>query len=181
MPLEKTKLDGVLVFTPRVFEDERGFFMESFNEKFFNEVGVSLHFVQDNHSLTKTKGTIRGLHFQTAPKAQSKLVRVVAGEIFDVAVDLREASPTYGKWFGVRLSAQNKKQLFVPKGFAHGFQTLTENTEVLYKVDDFYAPENERGIIFNCDVLNINWPIKEAILLDRDKKWPGFWDAVKQE
>lgn len=176
MPLEKTKLDGVLLFTPRVFEDERGFFMESHNEKFFNEAGVVARFVQDNHSLTKAAGTIRGLHFQTEPKAQTKLVRVIAGEIFDVAVDLREASPTYVKWFGVRLSAQNKKQLFVPKGFAHGFQTLAPDTEVLYKVDDYYSPGDERGIVWDCDVLNINWPIKEAILLDRDKKWPGFFD-----
>ena len=148
----------VILFEPTVFTDERGFFFESFNHKKFEEaVGYSVNFVQDNHSKS-IKGVLRGLHYQLPPMAQGKLVRVTQGEVFDVAVDIRKSSPTFGQWVGEHLSAENKKQLWVPVGFAHGFVVLSETAEFLYKTTDYYAPEFERSIKWNDSEIGINWP-----------------------
>ena len=159
MKVIETKISGVLIIEPKVFGDERGFFFESYNEKAFNEAtGVSPRFVQDNHSKS-VKGVLRGLHYQLPPKAQGKLVRVVQGEVFDVAVDIRKDSPTYGQWVGEVLSADNKKQLWIPPGFAHGFLTLSDTAEFLYKTTDYWSPEHERAILWNDATLNIDWPL----------------------
>ena len=159
MKATQTKIPDVWVIEPRVFGDDRGFFFESFNEKAFNEAtGNKLPFVQDNHSRS-VKGVLRGLHYQLPPKAQGKLVRVVQGEVFDVAVDIRKDSPTFGHWVAEILSAENKKQLWIPPGFAHGFLTLSETAEFLYKTTDYWSPEHERAIIWNDATLNIGWPL----------------------
>ncbi len=159
MKATQTKIADVWVIEPRVFGDDRGFFFESFNEQAFNAAtGNTLEFVQDNHSKS-TKGVLRGLHYQLPPKAQGKLVRVVQGEVFDVAVDIRKGSPTYGQWVGEVLSADNKKQLWIPPGFAHGFLTLSDTAEFLYKTTDYWSPEHERAILWNDSMLNINWPL----------------------
>lgn len=159
MKVIETKIPGLLIIEPKVFGDERGFFFESFNEKAFNAAtGNTLPFVQDNHSKS-TKGVLRGLHYQLPPKAQGKLVRVVQGEVFDVAVDIRKGSPTYGQWVGEVLSADNKKQLWIPPGFAHGFLTLSDTAEFLYKTTDYWSPEHERAILWNDATLNIDWPL----------------------
>jgi dTDP-4-dehydrorhamnose 3,5-epimerase len=174
----KTNLEGVIVVEPAVFGDHRGWFMESYNEAKFKEAGIDLTFIQDNQSFSAEKGTLRGLHYQLAPKAQTKLVRCTKGTIFDVAVDIRKGSPTYGKWFGIELSSENKKQLLVPKGFAHGFMTLTEDVEVQYKVDELYAPECDRGIMWNDPEINIEWPIDvQPVLSAKDEKAPLLKDA----
>ncbi|MCP3792517.1 dTDP-4-dehydrorhamnose 3,5-epimerase [Pseudomonas fulva] len=150
----------VFLFTPKVFGDERGFFYESFNARVFNEIiGQQVTFVQDNHSRS-TKGVLRGLHYQLPPHAQGKLVRVVQGEVFDVAVDIRRSSPTFGKWVGAKLSAQNHNQLWIPPGFAHGFVTLSETAEFLYKTTDFYSPQSERCIAWDDPEIAIEWPIE---------------------
>ena len=173
-----TKLDGVKVIEPTVYGDHRGWFMESYNQELFIENGIAINFVQDNHSFSAIKGTLRGLHYQMEPKAQTKLVRCTKGSIYDVAVDIRIGSPTYGQWFGVELSADNKKQLLVPKGFAHGFITLTEDTEVQYKVDELYSPEHDRGIAYNDTTINIDWPLEGTpILSDKDKVAKSLQDA----
>ena len=159
MKVTETKIPGLLIIEPRVFGDERGFFFESFNEKaFFEATGVKPSFVQDNHSKS-AKGVLRGLHYQLPPKAQGKLVRVVQGEVFDVAVDIRKESPTYGQWVGEILSADNKKQLWIPPGFAHGFLTLSDTAEFLYKTTDYWSPEHERAILWNDVTLKIDWPL----------------------
>lgn len=160
MSLEARPVDipGLLLITPKRFGDARGFFCETYNAKSFRAAGIDCSFVQDNHSLSAEAGTVRGLHFQRPPHAQAKLIRVSRGAIYDVAVDIRRGSPTYGKWSAVELSADNWSQLFVPPGFAHGFCTLTPNTEVLYKVDALYAPEADAGILWNDPALAINWP-----------------------
>ncbi len=159
MKATPTRIPDVWVIEPRVFGDERGFFFESFNEKAFNAAtGNRLPFVQDNHSKS-VKGVLRGLHYQLAPRAQGKLVRVVQGEVFDVAVDIRDGSPTYGQWVGEILSADNKKQLWIPPGFAHGFLTLSDTAEFLYKTTDTWSPEHERCIIWNDPTLDIDWPL----------------------
>jgi len=159
MKATPTKIPDVFVIEPRVFGDERGFFFESFNEKAFNAAtGNSLPFVQDNHSRS-VKGVLRGLHYQLPPKAQGKLVRVVQGEVFDVAVDIRKDSPTYGQWVAEVLSADNKKQLWIPPGFAHGFLTLSDSAEFLYKTTDYWSPEHERAIKWDDASLNIPWPL----------------------
>ncbi len=159
MRVTETKIPSLLIIEPRVFGDERGFFFESYNEKVFNEAtGVSPRFVQDNHSKS-VKGVLRGLHYQLPPRAQGKLVRVVQGEVFDVAVDIRKGSPTYGQWVGEVLSAENKKQLWIPPGFAHGFLTLSDTAEFLYKTTDYWSPEHERAILWNDAKLNIDWPL----------------------
>lgn len=159
MKATPTKIPDVFVIEPRVFGDERGFFFESFNEKAFNAAtGNSLPFVQDNHSRS-VKGVLRGLHYQLPPKAQGKLVRVVQGEVFDVVVDVRKDSPTYGEWVGEALSADNKKQLWIPPGFAHGFLTLSDSAEFLYKTTDYWSPEHERAIKWDDASLNIPWPL----------------------
>ncbi len=177
MNLIETTFVGVYLIVPTVFEDARGFFMESYNENKFLQNNLNYRFVQDNHSLSKEKGTIRGLHYQLTPKAQTKLVRVLSGAIYDVVVDIRKNSPTFGQWQGFELSAANKHQLLIPKGFAHGFCTTLPETEVFYKVDDFYSPEYDRGIAWNDPDLGIDWPTTYPILSDKDKKHPLLMDA----
>jgi dTDP-4-dehydrorhamnose 3,5-epimerase len=164
-----TEIPDVKIFEPKVFGDERGFFFESFNQKIFEEaIGRKVNFVQDNHSRS-VKGVLRGLHYQLPPMAQGKLVRVVQGEVFDVAVDIRKSSRTFGKWVGVNLSAENKKQLWIPEGFAHGFLTLSDTAEFLYKTTNFYSPECEGSIAWNDENLNIKWPLSQKpILSPRD-------------
>ncbi|WP_062742814.1 dTDP-4-dehydrorhamnose 3,5-epimerase [Erwinia persicina] len=165
MNVIKTDIPDVLIFEPKVFGDDRGFFFESFSQKVFEEaVGRKVEFVQDNHSKS-SKGVLRGLHYQVAPHAQGKLVRCVVGEVFDVAVDIRPQSSTYGKWVGVNLSAENKRQLWIPEGFAHGFLVLSENAEFVYKTNSYYQPVSERSIIWNDETLNIKWPIMEEFVL----------------
>ncbi|MFQ1970825.1 dTDP-4-dehydrorhamnose 3,5-epimerase [Aeromonas veronii] len=160
-----TKIPDVKIIEPKVFGDERGFFFESFNHKLFEEaVGYQVNFVQDNHSKS-SKGVLRGLHYQMPPHAQGKLVRCVAGEVFDVAVDIRKSSPTFGQWVGVHLSGENKRQLWIPEGFAHGFVTLSETAEFLYKTTNYYSPVSEKSIIWNDKNLNIEWPITFAPIL----------------
>ncbi|MDH4584221.1 dTDP-4-dehydrorhamnose 3,5-epimerase [Pseudomonas sp. BN415] len=172
-----TALQDVLILEPRVFGDERGFFFESFNARTFAEAtGVEREFVQDNHSRSQ-RGVLRGLHYQLQ-QAQGKLVRVVEGEVFDVAVDIRRSSPTFGRWVGVHLSAENKRQLWVPEGFAHGFVVLSEYAEFLYKTTDYYAPEHERCIRWDDPDLVIDWPLAEAPQLSaKDKAGVNFKDA----
>ena len=163
MKVLETKIPGLLIIEPKVFGDERGFFFESYNEQVFNEAAaISPRFVQDNHSKS-VKGVLRGLHYQLPPRAQGKLVRVVQGEVFDVAVDIRKDSPTYGQWVGEVLSADNKKQLWIPPGFAHGFLTLSDTAEFLYKTTDAWSPEHERAIIWNDATLNIDWPLNGLV------------------
>jgi dTDP-4-dehydrorhamnose 3,5-epimerase len=169
MEFQKTTLKDAILIKPKVFGDHRGFFMETYSEKLFKENGIENDFVQDNQSMSVEKGVLRGLHFQENPHSQAKLVRVTRGKVYDVIVDLRKDSPTFKKWEGFELSAENKLMLFVPKGFAHAFCTLEKNTEFLYKVDDFYAPECDSGIIWNDPELKINWPTKNPILSDKDK------------
>lgn len=179
MRVLETKLDGVYLFEPRVFHDGRGFFMESYNERVMEELGFRFRFVQDNHSLSVAAGTIRGLHYQEEPMAQTKLVRVIRGAIYDVAVDLRKDSPTFGNWVGVILSAENYRQILIPKGFAHGFCTLVGNTEVLYKVDQFYSPEHDKGIRWNDPEIGIDWPVSDPILSEKDMKHPFLREVEK--
>ncbi|QHT59270.1 dTDP-4-dehydrorhamnose 3,5-epimerase [Paenibacillus lycopersici] len=174
MMVRETSLPGVKLVEPMIFEDDRGFFMESYNRDVCRHHGIQVDFVQDNHSLSVKEGTIRGLHFQIGPKAQAKLVRVTTGSIFDVVVDVRQGSPTFGQWEGFTLSSTNKRQLFVPKGFAHGFCTLEPHTEVQYKVDEYYSPEHDRGIIWNDPTLAIHWPYEAPILSDKDRTHPLF-------
>lgn len=180
MQIVSSLLPGVLLLEPRVFGDERGFFFESFNQRDFDElVGESVKFVQDNHSKS-TRGVLRGLHYQLPPKAQGKLVRVVGGEVFDVAVDLRRDSPTFGRWAGALLSATNKRQMWIPPGFAHGFVTLSETAEFLYKTTDYYSPAHERCIRWDDPVLAIDWTFAGVPLLSaRDAAAPGFAEAEK--
>jgi dTDP-4-dehydrorhamnose 3,5-epimerase len=176
MKATQTRIPDVWVIEPRVFGDERGFFFESFNEKAFNEAtGNTLAFVQDNHSKS-TKGVLRGLHYQLPPKAQGKLVRVVQGEVFDVAVDVRKDSPTFGQWIAEILSAENKKQLWIPPGFVHGFLTLSETAEFLYKTTDYYAPEFERSIKWDDPTLAIDWPLNGLVptVAAKDKAGQAF-------
>lgn len=178
MKLTNTNLEGVVILEPNLFGDHRGWFMETYNEGTLSESGININFVQDNHSFSATKGTLRGLHYQLDPKAQTKLVRCTRGAIFDVAVDIRKGSLTYGQWFGVELTAENKKQLLVPKGFAHGFMTLTEDVEVQYKVDELYAPECDRGIAWNDPEIRIEWPIDvNPVLSAKDEQAPTLKDA----
>lgn len=174
----KTEIPDVLIIEPKVFGDARGFFYESFSQKLFDEaVGCNVQFVQDNHSKS-SKGVLRGLHYQLAPFAQGKLVRCVAGEVFDVAVDIRKNSATFGRWVGVTLSAENKRQLWIPEGFAHGFVTLSDTAEFLYKTTNYYSPEHDRGVIWNDETINIQWPkMGEFLLSDKDKKQKKFLEA----
>ncbi|WP_337010203.1 dTDP-4-dehydrorhamnose 3,5-epimerase [Pantoea sp. AS142] len=177
MKIIDTKIPDVKIFEPAVFGDERGFFFESFSQKKFdNAVGRHVEFVQDNHSKS-SKGVLRGLHYQLNPFAQGKLVRCVAGAVFDVAVDIRKQSPFFGQWVGVELSSENKRQLWIPEGFAHGFLTLTDNTEFVYKTTNFYSKESERSIIWNDPLINIDWPEKEVLLSEKDKLASLFSEA----
>lgn len=171
----KTSIEGVFIIEPTAFGDSRGYFMETYQKNDFLENGISVDFVQDNQSMS-TKGVLRGLHYQIN-YPQSKLVRCIKGEVFDVAVDLREGSETYGKWVGAILSAENRKQFFIPKGFAHGFLVLSDEAEFVYKVDDFYHPNDEGGIMWNDPEIAINWPIPkdmQIILSEKDTKHPPF-------
>jgi len=174
MKFIKTKLNGAYLIEPQVFEDERGFFMESYSQKEFIQAGIKSNFVQDNHSLSREKGVLRGLHFQKPPFAQAKLVRAIKGEVYDVIVDLRKKSKTFGKWEGFKLNEKNKLMLYVPRGFAHGFCTLRKDTEFLYKTDNFYAPGSEGGVIWNDEILKIDWPINQPILSEKDKQLVDF-------
>lgn len=179
MQATRLSIPDVILFTPKVFGDERGFFFESFNLQTFEQLtGVKRNFVQDNHSKSQ-KGVLRGLHYQIPPKAQGKLVRVVQGEVFDVSVDIRKNSPTFGQWVGVTLSADNKQQLWVPEGFAHGFVTLSETAEFLYKTTDYYAPECERCIAWDDAAIGISWPLSETpVLSSKDMEGMSLLDAI---
>lgn len=167
MKITKTGLDGVLIIEPQVFGDERGFFMESYSSEKLSCLGAE--FVQDNHSFSKFKGTLRGIHFQKGDSAQAKLVRCTRGEVLDVAVDLRRESKTYAQWFSVILTAENKKQLFIPRGFGHAFLTLTDDVEFLYKTDNYYNAADDRSIIWDDKTINIDWGICNPILSEKDK------------
>lgn len=172
----KTEIEGVYIVEPKVFGDNRGYFFESYNEKEFEENGLDYTFVQDNESKSK-KGVLRGLHFQTT-YPQAKLVRVLEGEVFDVAVDLRKDSKTYGKWVGVILSSENKRQFMIPRGFAHGFVVLSESATFTYKCDEFYHPEDEGGLMWNDEDINIEWPYEgEVLLSEKDKKHPSLKES----
>lgn len=181
MNVIETKIKGLLILEPKVFGDDRGWFMESFNQKAFeqalSERGLDIpQFVQDNHSMSQ-KGVLRGLHFQKAPYAQGKLVRVVQGSVWDVAVDIRENSPTFGQWAGVELSSKNHKQFWIPEGFAHGFVALEDNTQFLYKATNFYNKESEDAIIWNDPTIAIEWPIsdvEDVLVSDKDQKAESF-------
>ncbi|MFU8692086.1 dTDP-4-dehydrorhamnose 3,5-epimerase [Rossellomorea sp. FS2] len=178
MKVVETFLEGVYVIEPQVFGDHRGWFSETYNEGKLAEAGIVQTFVQDNQSFSATKGTLRGLHYQLEPKAQTKLVRCTRGAIFDVAVDIRKGSLTYGKWYGIELNEENKKQLLVPKGFAHGFLTLSENVEVQYKVDEVYSPQHDRGIAWNDESIGIKWPTSgHPILSKKDEDAPSLCEA----
>lgn len=179
MPFIETGFAGLKVFEPRVFADSRGYFFESFNKNIFNEAGIEGEFVQDNESKSQ-RGVLRGLHYQLNPNAQAKLVRVVEGEVLDVVVDIRKGSATFGKHFDILLSAENKKQLFIPRGFAHGFSVVSETCIFQYKCDNYYSKESEGGILFNDADLNIDWKIKtdEAIVSDKDKTLPAFKNCI---
>jgi dTDP-4-dehydrorhamnose 3,5-epimerase len=170
---EPQKIPEVCVIEPRVFADGRGFFMETYKHSDFAAAGISAAFVQDNHSHS-ARGTLRGLHFQSPPKAQGKLIRVMRGEVFDVAVDLRRGSPTYAAWAAVTLSAENKRMVYVPPWCAHGFCVLSEEAEVLYKTTEEYAPDLEGGLMWNDPALQIAWPMQDPVLSERDRRWPAF-------
>ena len=177
MKITKTKLDGVVIIEPDVFGDNRGFFMESWNKKKMAEAGLDYDFVQDNHSKSTVKGTLRGIHFQKGDKAQAKLVRCVKGAVLDVAVDLRKNSPTFKQWVGVELSEENKKQLLIPRGFGHGFVTLTDDVEFLYKADNYYAPESDAGIRWNDPEIGVEWGVEKPLLSEKDKNNPFLEDC----
>jgi len=177
----KTPLEGLIIIETKRFQDERGFFIENYNTKEFVKLGITSNFVQDNYSLSK-KGVLRGLHFQVS-HPQGKLVRVISGKVFDVAVDLRLNSSTFGKWYGLELSADNGRQFYIPPGFAHGFLTLEDNTIFFYKCTDYYYPEDEGGIIWNDKDINIQWPlsqIENIIISDKDKNLPSFIEIKKK-
>lgn len=176
MEIKETSLKGAYLIKPDVFQDERGFFVETYSRSKFEEMGIDAEFVQDNHSMSVKKGVLRGLHFQLPPHAQSKLVRATKGAVYDVIVDLRKDSPTFGKWEGFELSAENFLMLFVPRGFAHGFCTLQDNTEFQYKCDNLYAPGKEDGLLWNDPTLGIKWPVEDPILSEKDAKAQLFKD-----
>jgi dTDP-4-dehydrorhamnose 3,5-epimerase len=176
-----TALPGVVVIEPKVFADDRGFFMETYKKSDFVPAGIDVDFVQENHSKS-VAGTLRGLHLQRPPKAQGKLIRVVAGEIFDVAADIRRDSPNFGRWVSVTLSAENRRSVFIPAGYAHGFCVVSPQAEVVYKTTDEYAPELEWGVRWDDPELGIPWPVSEPLLSPRDSKWPtltGITETAK--
>lgn len=181
MNIEKTFIKDLVILTPAVFEDDRGYFFESYNKNKLDDLGIQIDFVQDNQSFSR-RGTLRGLHYQNPPFAQTKLVRVLQGEIIDVAIDLRKDSPTFGKHFSILLSAENKKQLLVPQGFAHGFSVLSETAVVSYKCDQYYDKQSEGGIRFDDAVLNIDWGIDlaTAIVSEKDRILPDFENCNSQ-
>ncbi len=177
MELIQTSIADVYLVEPTVFTDHRGFFMESWSKQVFEKAGLFYDFVQDNHSASSAKGTLRGIHFQRGDKSQAKLVRCIRGAVLDVAVDLRPESNTYRKWISVELSAENKRQLLIPRGFGHGFLTLTGDVEFFYKADNFYAPEADCGIRWNDPELAVDWGIADPILSEKDRKLPWLRDA----
>lgn len=176
MQVEPTPLSGVYVITPRRFGDERGFFSESYSRRAFAELGLPCDWVQDNHSMSQAAGTVRGLHFQAPPHAQAKLVRCGRGALFDVAVDIRKGSPSFGQWFGTTLSFENGRQMLIPAGFLHGFVTRVPQTEIIYKCSDYYAPECDGAVRFDSPEIGIDWALDDqgAILSDKDKTAQGF-------
>lgn len=178
MEFIKTKLEGVYIVEPKVFGDHRGLFMESYSQRVFEEAGLHYDFVQDNHSSSTVKGTLRGIHYQRGGKAQAKLVRCVRGAVLDVAVDLRPNSPTYKQWVGVELSEENKRMFLIPRGFGHAFLTLTDEVEFLYKADNYYAPEADGSIRWDDPELNIDWGVEKPILSAKDENAPLLKDAV---
>lgn len=173
----ETTLPGVYIIEPQVFGDHRGYFMETWSTKNFEELGINVNFIQDNQSFTEKKGTLRGIHFQNQPYAQAKLVRVLTGAVMDYAVDLRKDSPTYCKWIGVELSADNKRQLYIPQGFGHAFLTLTDNVTFVYRCDNFYNVASDRGIRYDDPLLNINWGVDNPILSQKDANSPWLIDS----
>ncbi|MCI4647179.1 dTDP-4-dehydrorhamnose 3,5-epimerase [Phaeodactylibacter sp.] len=175
MPFLDTPIEGLKIFEPQVWKDDRGYFYEAFNQQRFEEAGITVPFVQDNQARS-TRGVLRGLHYQVGDMAQAKLVRVLEGEVLDMVVDIRPGSATYGKWFSLRLSAENKRQLFVPRGFAHGYLVLSPTAEFFYKCDNFYSKAHEGGILFNDAELGIDWEfdLNEVILSEKDKVQPAF-------
>lgn len=177
MKVVSTDIEDLFIIEPQVFGDSRGWFMESWSQKKMEEAGLFYNFVQDNHSFSALKGTLRGLHFQKGSSSQAKLVRCVKGAVFDVAVDLRKNSKTYKKWVGCILSEENKKQFLIPRGFAHGFLTLTDNVEFVYKADNYYDPQADRNIIWNDEEINIDWGIENPILSEKDKKAPKLSES----
>ena len=177
MKVVSTEIEDLFVIEPQVFGDSRGWFMESWSQKKMEEAGLFYNFVQDNHSFSAIKGTLRGLHFQKGSSSQAKLVRCVRGAVLDVAVDLRKNSKTYKKWVGCILSEENKKQFLIPRGFAHGFLTLTDNVEFVYKADNYYDPQADRNIIWNDEEINIDWGIENPILSEKDKKAPKLLES----
>jgi dTDP-4-dehydrorhamnose 3,5-epimerase len=172
MRFVSTEFPGLYILEPKVLEDPRGFFLETYSRQLFEKNDLKYDFVQDNHARSNHKGVLRGLHFQIPPAAQTKLVRVTRGSVYDVAVDIRVGSPTYGKWLGIVLSEENFRQLLIPRGFAHAYQSLEDVTEFQYKVDAAYAPEYDSGIHWNDPSLAIEWPIRDVILAERDRSWP---------
>jgi dTDP-4-dehydrorhamnose 3,5-epimerase len=176
----ETSLKGVYLLEPTVFEDHRGFFMESYNKKDFEEIGLYYDLIQDNHSLSVEAGVLRGLHFQLNPKAQTKIVRVLDGAIYDVVVDIRKKSPTFGKWQGFILTSENKRQIVVPKGFAHAVLTLVPNTQIMYKVDEYYSPQHDRSIRWNDPDLGVDWPVSKPILSEKDANAPFLKEILNE-
>ena len=177
MKVIETEIKDLYMIEPQVFGDSRGWFMESWSQKKMEEKGLFYNFVQDSHSFSEKKGTLRGLHFQKGSSSQAKLVRCVRGAVLDVAVDLRKNSKTYKKWVGCVLSEENKKQFLIPRGFAHGFLTLTDNVEFVYKADNYYDPQADRNIIWNDEEINVDWGIENHILSEKDKKAPKFSES----
>ena len=177
MNIIRTEISDVLIIEPKIFGDHRGWFTETYSKQKFKEFGVEIEFVQDNQSFSAQKGTLRGLHFQLNPKSQTKLIRCTKGQILDVAVDIRKGSPTYRKWVAVVLTEKNKKQLYIPKGFAHGFLALSDNVEVQYKVDEYYSQEHDRSIRFSDPEIGIYWGIEEPILSEKDASAPLLKDS----
>jgi dTDP-4-dehydrorhamnose 3,5-epimerase len=178
MKIIDRQLNGLLLLEPKVWEDRRGVFFEAYNRRTFRTLGIDVEFVQDNQSGSR-RGTLRGLHYQAPPHAQAKLLRVLSGEVFDVAVDLRRSSPSYGRWAAFRLSAANRGVLFIPEGFAHGFCVLSDYADVLNKYSDFYAPECERGLRWDDPAIGIQWPVTDPPLSDRDRRHPFFVDLAR--
>lgn len=177
MKLIKTELDGVYIIESEIFGDYRGYFSEVYSKEKFEDLGIHINFIQDNYSFSYKKGTLRGLHFQLGSKSQSKLIRCTKGAIMDIAVDLRQGSPTYKKWLAFELTEENRKQVFIPKGFAHGFLTLTDEAEVQYKVDGYYSPEHDRGIRFDDPDINVHWGIEDPILSQKDINAPTLSES----
>jgi len=172
MKFEEAKLKGLCVIEPEIRVDERGYFARIFCKQELSKIGIDFNIVQINRSLNKKQGIIRGMHFQKPPKAEDKIIQCIKGKIYDVAIDLRQDSPTYGEWFAEELSEENKKMFLIPKGFAHGFQTLTDSCEILYFMSEFYSPQYESGVRWDDPFFNIKWPIKDSILSEKDKNWP---------